>query len=645
VVTARNGGRQLDETFTHPEAIALTTSRQRIILRSGPNLVPKSTDWHLELTPHRQRRLDSTRQLIRNLFRGLIFKVFRSLHDYSATLTLRCRFEPFATVSQGAVTMRTLTPETHLACLPVATALLLVSTAGCGVAVEDRTPHTLVRTASGFYELTARIERASSLTAIVGVEAVTPYGTFAMMPGADQLEWVTDLPLNQCVNGFDVQFVVDWQALVAANTAREPAFGVHQKWLEGAPPAVCNSPIGHLYSVTSTSDLPDDSPGDGLCRAVGEATCTLRAAVMESNAHAGQDRLELGSGSYALTRSGDDDSALVGDLDITDKVTIAGQGAVILGSRLGDRILDVSPLGDLVDVQLHGVTIREGTSQFGGGIHNRGRLHLFNTSIRNNTAQHGGGLFNDDGFVEMTTSEVRDNEATVDFGPAHRGGGLSSTGSRSFVVVRGSSFVGNQSAQHGGAIFAANGQWRMRDSTISGNKAFVHAGGVFLNNDLAGARFRNVTITDNRSDVDNTDAGDGGGLLHSGSGVVTVANSIIASNFKGTGTVPNDCWGNLESAGGNLFGVADNCVGISPDDLAGSVNDPLDPKLESLVSFGGSSSHRPMAASPALDAANPEEPNDARTARCTHLDQREETRPKGPLIDGRRRCDIGAVER
>jgi predicted outer membrane repeat protein len=544
--------------------------------------------------------------------------------------------------------MRTLTPETpawHLA-FTAGVVLGASCAAACGVAVEDQTPHTLLRTASGFYELTARIERASSLTAIVGVEAVTPYGTFTMMPGADPLEWVTDLPLNQCVNGFDVQFVVDWQALLAANTAREPAFGVHQKWLEGTPPAVCNSPIGQLYAVTSTSDLPDDSPGDGLCRAGREATCTLRAAVMESNAHPGQDRIELPSGMYALTRSGNDDSAVVGDLDITDDVTIAGQSAVIFSSGLEDRILDVSPTGDLVDLQLHGVTIRDGTSQVGGGINNRGRLHLFNTSIRNNAAQLGGGLDNDDGFVEMITSEVRDNEATVEFGPAHRGGGLSSIGARSFVVVRGSSFVGNLSGQHGGAIFASEGQLRMRDSTISGNKAFVHGGGVFLDPPFAGARFRNVTITENHSDFDDSGAGDGGGLLHSSTAVVTVANSIIAANFKGKlGPVPNDCWGNVQSAGGNLFGAADNCVGIDPDDLAGSLSDPLDPKLETLVSIGGTSSHRPMASSPALDAANSEEANDARTARCTHVDQRGEMRPKGPLIDGRRRCDIGAVER
>lgn len=68
--------------------------------------------------------------------------------------------------------MRTFTPETRAWHFAYTASVVLGAfcSAACGVAVEDQTPHTLVRTASGFYQLTARIERASSLTAIVGVE-------------------------------------------------------------------------------------------------------------------------------------------------------------------------------------------------------------------------------------------------------------------------------------------------------------------------------------------------------------------------------------------------------------------------------------------------------------------------------------------
>ena len=52
-----------------------------------------------------------------------------------------------------------------------------------------------------------------------------------------------------------------------------------------------------------------------------------------------------------------------------------------------------------------------------------------------------------------------------------------------------------------------------------------------------------------------------------------------------------------------------------------------------------------LADSPLVDHGNPEQENDERTARCTHVDQRGHDRPAGAPVDGRVRCDIGAVER
>jgi CSLREA domain-containing protein len=44
------------------------------------------------------------------------------------------------------------------------------------------------------------------------------------------------------------------------------------------------------FTVSSTADAPDTSPGDGACLAA-DATCTLRAAIEEANAHAGADTI------------------------------------------------------------------------------------------------------------------------------------------------------------------------------------------------------------------------------------------------------------------------------------------------------------------------------------------------------------------
>lgn len=57
------------------------------------------------------------------------------------------------------------------------------------------------------------------------------------------------------------------------------------------------------FTVNSTADAVDATPGDGVC-ATATATCTLRAAIMEANALAGADTITLPAGSYGLTIGG-----------------------------------------------------------------------------------------------------------------------------------------------------------------------------------------------------------------------------------------------------------------------------------------------------------------------------------------------------
>ena len=52
------------------------------------------------------------------------------------------------------------------------------------------------------------------------------------------------------------------------------------------------------FSVNSTADAVDVTPGDGVCETVTFGECTLRAAVMEANALAGHDSITLPAGVY-----------------------------------------------------------------------------------------------------------------------------------------------------------------------------------------------------------------------------------------------------------------------------------------------------------------------------------------------------------
>lgn len=89
-----------------------------------------------------------------------------------------------------------------------------------------------------------------------------------------------------------------------------------------------------VFAVTLTNDLVDVSPGDGVCDANPTAgvACSLRAAVQEANALAGDDAISLPAGTYAVTLSGLEDDAAAGDLDVTSGITIEGDGAGVSSS-------------------------------------------------------------------------------------------------------------------------------------------------------------------------------------------------------------------------------------------------------------------------------------------------------------------------
>jgi hypothetical protein len=94
------------------------------------------------------------------------------------------------------------------------------------------------------------------------------------------------------------------------------------------------------FIVDDPADAVDATPGDGIC-ATATPSCTLRAAVMEANALAGADTITLPAGLYTLSITGVDEvadnsqgpwealvvsDASIGDLDITQDVTITGAG-------------------------------------------------------------------------------------------------------------------------------------------------------------------------------------------------------------------------------------------------------------------------------------------------------------------------------
>src|SRR5258708_2543470 len=151
---------------------------------------------------------------------------------------------------------------------------------------------------------------------------------------------------------------------------------------------VQSSASAATFTVNSTVDSVDASPGDGNC-ADSLGRCTLRAAIMESNASGVPNTINVPAGTYTLTLGPSDDEFnfdgaedSFGDLDILNTdLTIngAGAGVTIIDGGGIDCVFDVnnfSNFGNPVNATFTGLTIRngnaptspEGYHQPGGGI-------------------------------------------------------------------------------------------------------------------------------------------------------------------------------------------------------------------------------------------------------------------------------------
>ena len=103
------------------------------------------------------------------------------------------------------------------------------------------------------------------------------------------------------------------------------------------------------FVVDSTLDTADMAPGDGTA-VDSQGHVTLRAAIQEANALPGADTITLPAGTFFLTSGSGDYDAVMGDLDLTEQVTIVGAGSdqTIIDGSGQDRVFDVVKVGVVV---------------------------------------------------------------------------------------------------------------------------------------------------------------------------------------------------------------------------------------------------------------------------------------------------------
>jgi predicted outer membrane repeat protein len=405
---------------------------------------------------------------------------------------------------------------------------------------------------------------------------------------------------------------------------------------------------------------------------------------MEANARPGSDSIVLPAGTFTLTRGGrGEDAAVIGDLDITEDLTLTGAGVdqTIIDGNQTDRIFDV--LGS-VKVALADMTLRRGgqpsgsplSTDQGGAVQNRGELFVLGVKISDSVATDGAAIANGAGTVRMVRSTLEGNGAFslspifnaagatmhIEDSLIRRGyggcsGAISNQGTmtiqtteisqnngagagaicnypsgtltidRSLLSDNGkpqsSGFrtTSNGGAIHNGSLFQRGGVLRIINSTLSDNAA-EYGGGLFVAS--GSADLINVTLSRNSATTS------GGGVYVDPSATLMVLNTIIATSQSG-----GDCAGRIISGGFNLIQDVAGCTiqGSTTGNILGR-----DPLLGSLADNSGPTrTHALLPGSPAIDAV---------LSGCPppDKDQRGQDRPQDGDGDGTARCDVGAFE-
>ncbi len=323
--------------------------------------------------------------------------------------------------------------------------------------------------------------------------------------------------------------------------------------LEDILNAIARRCADSTFTVTTTVDS-----NTGVCTVSG---CSLRNAVSLANICPGRQSILVPAGTYVLSIAGaNEDRNKTGDLDITDSVDLVGEGSPIIDGNHTDRVLDIMA-GTTVD--LTGLTITNGRtvsdsasdySGYGGGILNRGILHIHSSTITRNEANaggtwgFGGGIFSDS--PEMTI----DNGSQVTWNSAPTGGGiavlppLGGTDTPSFELA--DSTVADNSAEADGGL-ALNAHASLTRFIVRDN----HAGGA-----NAGGLSSMLDIFLNSGTIEGNTGGTIGGL--DGYGTLDVRQVLIQNNSGGVYLSPEAQATFLSSAIINNTLAAPEGVGI-----------------------------------------------------------------------------------
>lgn len=323
------------------------------------------------------------------------------------------------------------------------------------------------------------------------------------------------------------------------------------------------------FTVNNNGDTSDAAAGDGICADTG-GNCTLRAAVEEANALAGNDTIDFAASLTNATIT----------LTTGVEISINGAGGTLQINGLGaDKLTIDGGAGsnriflttNAATVTIAGVTMQGGNGGSGG---------------------QGGAIYANGGSLVLSAVLVQNNVV------GDRGGGIYYNGGANHRILN-STISGNSASTTGGGIQLNGGTLFVANTTVSGNHATATgsaAGGVYVGGT---ATLRNSTITNN------TAVSSGGGFEVFG-GTLNFGNTIVAGN-----SAPNFPeilnFGGTTSAGNNFVGDSAGDSSNTNAAITYQMTDirDQDPMLGVLQNNGGPTPTRALlTGSPAINAGD-----------------------------------------
>ena len=217
--------------------------------------------------------------------------------------------------------------------------------------------------------------------------------------------------------------------------------------------------------------------------------------------------------SFAPSLAGGTILLTLGELEITDSLTVTGLGAALLtidasGNDLtpdldngdGSRVMAISDFAPtLIDVELVGLTLTGGdVDGGGGGVASAERLSVIDCVVSANAATAGGGgIVSFNGELSVSGSTISNNTAMAD------GGGV--VGVNGPVTIESSTITGNTTDENGGGIVSYIGALTIVNSTVSGNSSANDGGGIY--------KYGTGNLAITGSTISGNDAFQGGGVF------------------------------------------------------------------------------------------------------------------------------------